>query len=110
MKRSTFSVPSMYADHHVLSVRQALTALKGVEVVAASAAKKAVVVQHDEKVVSAEALGRVLAEAGYPVATPVAFEAALQPSKDGSAWYTVIQRVTSTHRRDLEMSGDFRRY
>ena len=110
MKRTTLSIPSMYADHHVLGVRQALIALKGVESVLASAAKKAVVVQHDERAVSAEALGRALGEAGYPVETPVELEPALQPSQDGSAWYTVIQRITSTHRRDLEMSGDFRRY
>ncbi len=110
MKRTTFSVPSMYADHHVLGVRQALLGLDGVESVIASAAKKAVVVQHDSEVVSTQALGRALGDAGYPVEVAVELEPALQPSKDGSAWYTVIQRVTSTSRRDLELSGDFRRY
>lgn len=110
MKRSTFSIPSMYADHHVLQVRQALAGLDGVESVLASAAKRAVVVEHDDEVVTTRALGRALQEAGYAVEVPVELEPTLQPSKDGSAWYTVIQRVTSTSRRDLEMSGDFRRY
>lgn len=110
MKRSTFSVPSMYADHHVLAVRQALQGIDGVEAVVASAAKRVVVVQHDEGAVSSQALGRALAEAGYAVEVPVELEPALQPSKDGSAWYTLIQRVTNTSRRDLELSGDFRRY
>ncbi len=91
----------MYADHHVMGVRQALLGLDGVE---------SVVVQHDDAVVSADALSRVLAEAGYPAEVPVELEPTLQPSKDGSTWYTVIQRLTNTDRRDLEMSGDFRRY
>lgn len=110
MKRSTFSIPSMYADHHVLQVRQALGGLDGVESVLASATKRVVVVEHDDGLVSAQALGQALQEAGYAVEVPVELEPALQPSKDGSAWYTVIQRGTSTDRRDLEMSGDFRRY
>jgi len=101
MKSITLSIPSMYADHHVMGVRQALLGLDGVE---------SVVVQHDDAVVSADALGRVLAEAGYPAEVPVELEPTLQPSKDGSTWYTVIQRLTNTDRRDLEMSGDFRRY
>lgn len=101
MKSITLSIPSMYADHHVMGVRQALLGLDGVE---------SVVVQHDDAVVSADALSRVLAEAGYPAEVPVELEPTLQPSKDGSTWYTVIQRLTNTDRRDLEMSGDFRRY
>jgi len=110
MKSITLSIPSMYADHHVMGVRQALLGLDGVESVVASAARRAVVVQHDDAVVSADALSRVLAEAGYPAEVPVELEPTLQPSKDGSTWYTVIQRLTNTDRRDLEMSGDFRRY
>jgi copper chaperone CopZ len=110
MKESTFSVPSMYGDHHVLGVRQALLALEGVESVMASAGRKSVVVRHDDGVVSTEALSRALGEAGYPVETPVELEPTLQPSLDGSAWCAVIQRVTGTNRRDLELSGDFRRY
>lgn len=110
MKRSTYSVPAMYADHHVQRVRQALMEVQGVKSVLASAAKRAVVVQYDDAVVSNEALGRAIGEAGYPVGEAVELEPSLQPSKDGSAWHTVIQRVTTTSRRDLEMSGDFRRY
>ncbi len=110
MKRTTFSVPMMYADHHVLRVRQALLDIEGVDSVVASAAKRLVVVQHDEKLAPAETLAIALAQAGYPVGAPVELEPALPPSKDGSAWYTVIERLTNTDRRDLEMSGDFRRY
>lgn len=110
MQKATLSVPSMYADHHVMRVRQLLLGLDGVESVTASAAKRVVIVQHEDGVVSTDVLGRVLAEAGYPVDTPVELEPMPQPSKDGSAWHTIIQRLTRTNQRDLEMSGDFRRY
>ena len=110
MKKSTFNIPSMYADHHVLNVRRVLMGIEGVASVTASAAKKAVVVEHDEEVVSVGALRRALGEAGYVVEAPVMLEPVPQPSQDGSAWHTVIQRITSTYRRDLELSGDFRRY
>jgi hypothetical protein len=31
-------------------------------------------------------------------------------SEDGSEWYTLVNRITKTEMKDLEMSGDFRRY
>jgi len=98
----------MFADHHVLRVREALMGVEGVETVVASAARRMVVVEHDAA--AAQALSRALAEAGHPVEASVELDPALPPSKDGSAWYTVIQRITDTQRKDLEMSGDFRRY
>ena len=30
--------------------------------------------------------------------------------EDGSAWYLVLDRKTTTERKDREMAGDFRRY
>ena len=47
MEKTVLSVPTMWADHHVLKVREVLTALDGVQDVYASAAWKQVVVAYD---------------------------------------------------------------
>lgn len=110
MKKILVSVPTMYADHHVLRLREALLAVAGVSEVRASAATRSAAVEYDETVTSEEAIQGAAAEAGYPP------DAAQEPGtfperhKEGSAWYTVIQRTTTTERRDREMAGDFRRY
>jgi copper chaperone CopZ len=110
MKRVVFSLPGMYADHHVLRVREALLGLAGVEHVLASAARKAVSIEFDEQALSAEKLQDALAQAGYaPDRYAMASETS-KPSIDGSAWYTVLQRATKTEFKDREMAGDFRRY
>ena len=51
MEKVTFTVPSMWADHHVLNVRQALGQVSGVQDVLASALYKDVVIQYDPSVV-----------------------------------------------------------
>ena len=110
MKRLTYSVPAMYADHHVLRVREALATIGGVTEITASAAQKKVTIAFEDGVISPERIEQALAEAGYAPGEELALSASPKPSQDGSAWYTVLHRVTKTEMKDLEMSGDFRRY
>ncbi len=110
MNDLTISVPTMYADHHVLRVREVLLALTGVSEVRASAARRKVAVSFDEAATSASALREALSAAGYPPDQVPAVGGFPERHKDGSAWYGVIQRTTTTERKDREMAGDFRRY
>jgi copper chaperone len=105
---STLPVPSMYADHHVAAVREALGALSGVQEVQASAAFKEVTVKHTEKVTK-KAVAEALENAGYAVAEEELEEA--EPSSLGDpSWYECAPRCVKTDQVDLEMSGDFRKY
>jgi copper chaperone CopZ len=109
MNALVVDVPAMYADHHVLLVRQVLLGVKGVEEVVASAARRRVAVRFDEKVTSAEAIHAALNEAGYAAEAVSAVEFPKR-HEDGSAWFTVLGRKTTTEQKDREMAGDFRRY
>lgn len=110
MNRVTLSVPAMYADHHVLCVREALLKLGGVQQVVASSGRKRVTVVYEDGALTPGQIMSALAAAGYaPDQAPIVPVTA-KPSKDGSAWYTVLHRITKTEMKDREMSGDFRRY
>lgn len=110
MEQIVVAVPGMYADHHVLRVREALLGLAGVEEVTASAARRTVAVSFDETATKSAAIQEALASAGY--LTELDLIAASHPDrhKDGSPWHTVLDRITTTERKDREMAGDFRRY
>ena len=110
MERVLFSVPKLYGDHHVLSVREALLPLAGVEDVYASSAFKRVMITFDAEATSAEALQAVLVEAGYVPDEQFEFAAPTPGKEDGSFWHTWYPRDTKTNLLDLEMSGDFRKY
>ncbi len=108
MAVSTLPVPSMYADHHVVAVREALSALSGVQDIQASAAFKEVTVKHTNKVTK-KALTEALEKAGYPAREQEPVEE--EPSHLGDpSWYECAARSIKTDRADLEMSGDFRLY
>lgn len=109
MEKLILSVPAMYADHHVLSVRRALSGLAGVTNVEASSALKIVRVEYDPDKVTPQAIMGALDAAGYgsreePLGRPPTHH------EEESAWHTFVKRVTNTNRLDLEMSGDFRKY
>lgn len=111
IEKVVLDVPLMWADHHVLKVRQALANLKGIEEVFASSAWKQVLVKYDPSAISRDAIERALADAGYPVGegeTPILVQPA--PTRRDPQWNVLGARVTETNRVDLEMSGDFRRY
>ena len=110
MEKVTFSIPTMWADHHTLAVRDALGQVDGVDDVIASSLYKDVLVKYDPAVVAPDALADTLAEAGSEVGK--ALELAAQPPSidDASAWFRFQERVTETNLHDLEMSGDHRKY
>jgi len=103
-------VPTLWADHHVLRVRDALLRLEGVEEVYASSAWKQVLVSYDSEKTRTADIEKALAEAGYPVGegeVPVLVE----PTKNlkDRSWQEAV-RTTLTNQVDREMSGEFRRY
>jgi copper chaperone CopZ len=105
---STLPIPSMYADHHVRAVRNALSAVSGVQDVQASAAFKEVTVKHTNEVTK-KALVEVLDKAGYQVGEEELVDQ--EPSCFGDpAWYECASRCIKTDGADLAMSGDFRMY
>lgn len=110
MKETVIKVPGMWADHHVIRVRQALLGTEGVSEVIASAARRTVRVRFDEASMSEDGVRQTLAAAGYPPEQPPAMIALPERHKDGSAWFVVLDRKTTTEQKDREMAGDFRRY
>ena len=67
MTKTTLNIPHMWADHHVLQVREILLNLAGVEQVYASAAWKQVLVTYHNRTIKKAEIEAALAEAGYPV-------------------------------------------
>jgi excisionase family DNA binding protein len=113
MENVLFDVPAMYADHHVIAVRQALLSVAGVEDVWASSAWQQVQVTYNPATVSPADLGRALEQAGYPVGDgllPQSPAPATGPHAKDLAWDALGVRVTRTNQADLAMSGEFRRY
>lgn len=106
MNKAIFDVPSMYADHHVLVVRELLTELDGVADVYASSAFKQVMVQFDPAAIQPEAIATALDQAGYTQEMPVEVQGKLAED----SWKTGAFRRTQTYQADLVMSGEFRKY
>jgi copper chaperone CopZ len=109
-EKAVFQVPKMYADHHVLVVRNALLALKGVEEVIASSAFRRVVVHFDPKQLTPKQIGTALDGAGYGPDQQWELPETLEGKDDASLWFRGGPRITQTNIKDLEMSGDFRKY
>jgi len=111
MEKVVLDVPTLWADHHVLKVRDALVNLEGVEDVYASSAWKQVLVTYDGAKTDPAAIEKTLAEAGYPVGegeTPMLVQP-IELRRDPQ-WEVLGPRVTETNQADIEMSGEFRRY
>lgn len=106
MKTAVIDVPSMYADHHVLVVRELLAKVEGVGDVYASSAFKQVMVQYDPAVTKAEVIEKALSEAGYTQEMQVPVQGKLAEE----SWKQGTFRMTRTYPADLEMSGEFRKY
>jgi copper chaperone CopZ len=111
MQKLQLNVPGMWADHHVLEVRAALTSLAGVDSVYASSAWQQVLVTFDPAVTTRAAIEEAIVKAGYPLdgGTLPAVTAAGDHGRDPK-WEVLGARVTRTNRADVEMSGEFRRY
>jgi copper chaperone CopZ len=111
MDKVVLDVPTLWADHHVLKVRDALGAVEGVGGVYASSAWKQVLVNYDAAKTDQAAIEKALADAGYPVGegeVPVITKAG-KMLRDPQ-WAEMSFRMTETNQVDLEMSGEFRRY
>ncbi len=109
MEKITFTVPALYADHHVTNVKRLLSPIAGVENVIASSAFKEVTVEFDPSKTSQAALAKALTAAGY---APGKEETVLR-HPDGQydpAWEQVGVRDTVTNQVDLQLSGEFRKY
>ncbi len=106
----TLQVPTMWADHHTLRVRQTLADIKGIERVEASAAARRLIVHYQTEAISPEQIEEALVIAGYDPNQVPAVASGPKRHQDGSPWYTVIGRETQTLTKDREMAGDFRRY
>lgn len=111
MGKVTLDIPTLWADHHVLKVREVLFKVSGVEDVYASSAWKQVLVKYDETKTDQAAIEKALAAAGYPVGegeTPIL----VQPNtmQRDPRWEILGVRVTQTNQSDVMMSGEFRRY
>lgn len=110
MEQLTLSISKMWADHHVLAVREVLTTLEGVGDIEASAALKSVCISYDPAIIGQDGILQALRKAGFDPAEAAEFPEPVE-NKDGeSAWFAFGMRVTQTNRLDLEMSGDFRKY
>ena len=114
MEELVFGVPAMWADHHVLAVRNALFALAGVDNVEASSAFKTVRIFFDPSRTSAQVIVKALVAAGYP---PSGFEdngnvqiVPVSAGKSDPAWAALAMRTVQTHPADMAMSGEFRKY
>ena len=110
MEKVTFNIPAMWADHHVLVIREALGSVDGVEDVIASSLYRDVLVKYDQVKVDPARLAGILESAGYDTATAPVLPAYPERIDDASDWFQFQERVTETDHRDLEMSGDHRKY
>ncbi len=72
IQQESFSIPTMYGDHHVSRVRQIVTALPGITDIRASASRKKLTLKFDAGLVSVESISTALAQGGFaPGAQPV---------------------------------------
>ncbi|MDO8692232.1 MAG: heavy-metal-associated domain-containing protein [Dehalococcoidia bacterium] len=63
----TFSVPGMFADHHVSAVVEALNSVDGISQIVASSSRRKLTITFDSTKVSEEEMELALTAAGYPV-------------------------------------------
>ena len=110
MAKATFDVPTLWADHHVLKVREALFSLDGVDDVYASSAWKQVLVTYNNKKTKKAEIEKALADAGYPAGKGEMGIVVLPSEIRRDPQWADGARITKTNRADLEMSGEFRRY
>jgi hypothetical protein len=107
MEELVLAVPGLWADHHVLIVRDLLRQDEAVKVVTVSALERSVTLAFDPARTDPQRIAALLADGGY--ATGPAEEPDAPPTNK-PAWATAGVRVTRTNAVDLAMSGDHRKY
>ena len=111
MEKTTYEVPHMYADHHVLKVHEALSKLDGIEEIYASSAWKQIMVSFDPKKVKSSAIEKTLSDAGYPVGageTPVLIK--VDKIKRDPQWEILGDRVKCPVNFDVTNHGGQQRW
>lgn len=112
MEDLVLEVPALYADHHVLKVREVLAALEGIGEVYASSAWRHVKVSFDPQKIKPAEIEAALSKAGYPpgpAPIPELVKASSTIKRDPQ-WQILAPRVTQTNEADIRMSGEFRKY
>ena len=109
MEQVTLTIPALWADHHVITVKRLLSPISGVENVFASSAFKQVMVEFDAGKTSQAALVKALTDAGYAPGEETVLEQSPYATPD-PAWDKLGQRTTTTNSVDLQLSGEFRKY
>jgi hypothetical protein len=71
---------------------------------------KDVLIKYDPTTATPEALKAALLDMGYEIAKPPALPSFPERIDDASDWFQFQERITETDLRDLEMSGDHRKY
>lgn len=107
MEELILTVPGLWADHHVLRVRDVLADLDGLDHVEASAKDRTLTLRIDPARLDAARITDHLSAAGYPPGEP---EAAHDTPRAKPEWAGAGVRVTRTNPVDLTMSGDHRKY
>ncbi len=111
MSKVVLEVPTLWADHHVLKLRDALVNLGGINNVYASSGWKQVLVDYNNRQIKRADIEKALAEAGYPVGegeVPILVQSS--DVRRDPQWADMNLRMTETNMIDLEMSGEFRKY
>lgn len=109
MNQLILEMPTMYADHHVLKVKNALEGLDGIEETYASSAWKKLMISYEEKTIKPAEIEEALSKAGYPPGegeTPILVE--VSSIKRDPQWAKLDSRVTETNQADLKISGQSR--
>jgi copper chaperone CopZ len=107
MQELALTIPALWADHHVIALRETLTALPGVAAVAASAMERRVRIDYDPAQITPDAIAKSLVAAGY---APGEVDVDIAAASNKPAWATGGLRVTVTNPVDQAMSGDYRKY
>lgn len=107
MEELTLAVPGMWADHHVLAVRELLKQDDGIDGIVASARDGSLRITYDASQTSVDQITVRLSVGGYPAGEREHEDA---PPTNKPAWATAGVRVTATDPTDLIMSGDHRKY
>ena len=95
METTSFRIPTMYGDHHVVEVRKTLLALPGVTSVYASSAFQIVEVEFDPAAIAVGDIRQTLETAGYLGELEVAVETGARfADPEGQAVY---QRHTEAY-------------
>ena len=110
MEKLVLEVPSMYADHHVLAVRAALTSLEGIEELFASSLLKQIMISYDPAKIKPADIEKGLQAAGYETGEERELPLPSEAKEDEFPWFKSIWGVPQTNILEREMSGDFRKY